>query len=472
MIFDIVQGTSRARAKVISVNDLQNFYPEVEDTGKSKSIKALIGCPGYRLVGTAYGLGNSRGLYATPTGRLFQIVYNRLVEVTASETFIERGVLNTSSGMCGIADNGNQVLIVDGTYGYIYNLSTNSLTRITDAGFPASPTHCLFTDGYFLVNAGGTGQFYFLASYDGSSWNALDFATAEYSADTLQGIVKTSNGTIWMIGKQSLELWSNVGTADLPWRRVSGTVKEVGTVAPQSIATNGDQVFFLGNGASGYGSIYIGQGYDARKISTPAVEYQIKQLDGSIEDSVAFTYSDEGHAFYVISFTSELTLAYDITTGEWHTRGSLNTFTGQNIRQFAQGYAFFNGKHYVGSWANGNLYEMNLDFNDDAGGDIKRAIVTGHIHNENQLLKHLKFELDCEKGAGLVSGGEPKIMLQFSDDGGHTWSSEYWVGVGAIGEYRARAIWRRVGSSRDRVYRLTCSDPAKWIITNAYIEVL
>lgn len=471
MIFDIVQGNYRSRAKVISVNDLQNFYPEVVDNGKGKNVKALIGCPGYRLVGTANDSGTGRGLYKTSTERFFTVVNNKLFEMSIAEAFTERGTLNTSTGMCVFSDNGTQLLITDGTYGYIYTLATNTLARITDVDYPVSTSHCIFTDGYFLVNAGGTGQFYFSSSYDGSAWAGLDFATAEYSADNLQGIAKTSNGTIWMIGKQSVELWSNVGTADLPWRRISGSVREIGCIAPYSIASNGDQVFFLGNGASGYGAVYMGQGYDIQKISNPAIEYQIKQLV-NINTAVAYTYSDEGHSFYVISFTTEKTFVYDITTGEWHTRGTYNSVTGNSIRQFSQGYAFFNGKHYVGNYLNGTIYEMGLDIYSEGTNPIKREIVTGHIHNENQRLRHLKVELEIERGTGLVGEDAPKIMMQFSNDGGNTWSSEYWKDAGKIGEYKARAIWHRVGMARDRVYRFVMTDAVQWTIANAYIEVM
>lgn len=472
MKFDIVQGTYKARAKVISVNDLQNFYPEVHVDGKTKNVKALIGCPGYRLASNVYASGSGRGCYTTSTGRFFTAVYNKIGEMLSDETATVRGTLNTSTGMCNFADNGTQILIVDGTYGYIYNLSTNILTQITADGFPENPTHCLFTDGYFVVSCSGSGKFYFSASYDGTSWNALDFATTEYSSDALQGIVKTSNGTLWMIGKQSVELWSNVGDINLPWRRIAGAVKEIGCIAPYSIATNGGQIFFLGDGRNGYGSVFMGSGYDIQRISNPATEYQIKQFTGGLASAVAFTYSDESHSFYVVSFTSEATLVYDISTGEWHTRGTLNTFTGDNIRQFAQGYAFFNKKHYVGSFLNGSIYEMNLDTLDEDGNEIKRVIVTGHISSENKLLRHVKYELDFERGVGLVGGGEPQIMLQYSNDGGNTWSSESWKSAGAIGNYKARAVWLRQGSSSDRVLRITCSDKVKWVISDAYVEVV
>jgi hypothetical protein len=469
MIFDIVQGRNTGRANAISTNRLENFFPEIERGEKSKVVKALLPTPGYTLAVEAYSEGTGRGIYTTSTGRLFTVVYNKLIEISTADAATERGTLSTSINHCVMADNGTQIMIVDGTYGYIYNLSTNALTTITDTDFPSNPVSVVFTDGYFLVSFTDSGQFYFSASYDGTDWDALDFATAEYSADSLQGIAKTSNGTIWMIGKRSLEQWSNVGTVDLPWRRIEGSVKEIGCVAPYSIASNGSQVFWLGNGENGYGSVFMGSGYDVQKITTPAEEYKIKQFT-NIDEAVGFTYSDEGHSFYVISFSSEATLCYDLTTGEWHNRGSYNSLTGNNIRQFANGHAFFNGKNYIGSYSSGNVYTMSIDYLDEDGTGIKRVIQTNHIFSENKRLYHRRLELDLEKGVAGAGEDSPNVMLQFSDDGGNTWSSEHWASAGSIGEYSARVVWRRLGSSRDRVYRITFSASVKWYIVNAFIE--
>jgi hypothetical protein len=470
MIFDIVHGTNVGRSKAISCTDLVNFYPEIEDASKSKYIKALIGCPGYRLAVLAYGSGYCRALYTTSTGRLFTIVSNKLIEISSAEVAIEKGTINTSTGICGMVDNGSQVLIVDGVDGYILTLSTDILTTITDSDFPDYPTHCVFTDGYFIVNASRSGQFYFSASYDGTSWNGLDFATAEYSADTLQGIVKTSNGTVWMIGKQSVELWQNVGVAELPWRRISGSVKEVGCIAPYSIASNGSQVFWIGNGQNGYASVFMGSGYDAVKISTSAIEYQIKQFT-DLENATAFVYTDEGHSFYVLNFTSEKTFVYDMTSGLWHRRGSYSSSSGFNIRQFAQGCSFLNGKYYVGSYQNGNIYEMSLDIFDEAGIKIKREIVTNYISSEGRLLRHKRIELDMMKGVGVVDNNLPTIMMKFSDDGDNTFSNETETSPGKMGEYLTVPYFSRLGRSRNRSYRFTMTDPVKWIINSLTVEV-
>ena len=69
------------------------------------------------------------------------------------------------------------------------------------------------------------------------------------------------------------------------------------------------------------------------------------------------------------------------------------------------------------------------------------------------------------------AGVDPQAMLQWSDDGGHTWSNEHWTSIGRLGERKTRVRWRRLGRSRDRVFKLTISDPVKVAILGASVEV-
>jgi hypothetical protein len=77
-----------------------------------------------------------------------------------------------------------------------------------------------------------------------------------------------------------------------------------------------------------------------------------------------------------------------------------------------------------------------------------------------------------QTGVGLASGqgSDPKAMLQWSDDGGHTWSNEQWASIGKIGERLARVRWRRLGRSRDRVFKVTITDPVRVVILGASTE--
>ena len=65
----------------------------------------------------------------------------------------------------------------------------------------------------------------------------------------------------------------------------------------------------------------------------------------------------------------------------------------------------------------------------------------------------------------------PQINLRWSDDSARTWSNYYPISAGALGEYKTRCIWRRLGRSRDRVYEISVSDPSPWRIVDSYLQV-
>ena len=53
----------------------------------------------------------------------------------------------------------------------------------------------------------------------------------------------------------------------------------------------------------------------------------------------------------------------------------------------------------------------------------------------------------------------PIIQVCYSDDGGRNWSNWREIPLGLTGEYRKRQRIRRLGSARQRVWELQCSEP-------------
>jgi hypothetical protein len=104
---------------------------------------------------------------------------------------------------------------------------------------------------------------------------------------------------------------------------------------------------------------------------------------------------------------------------------------------------------------------------------MRRLRRAPHLSNDGNRITFDKFQLDLETGLGIATGqGEdPQIMLRWSDDGGQTWSSEHWVSAGPQGSYKTRAIWRKLGQARDRVFEVTMTDPIPWRLLNAWIDV-
>jgi hypothetical protein len=136
-------------------------------------------------------------------------------------------------------------------------------------------------------------------------------------------------------------------------------------------------------------------------------------------------------------------------------------------------HAFCRGKNYVGDYANSNIYYYDLDVFTDNTNVIKRVRSTRHLANDRKRLFFNEIEFDIERGTGLQSGqgSEPKIMMQLSNDGGASFGNEIWLNTGAVGKRLTRARKSRLGMARDRVFKITCSDPVKWIFTGARLSV-
>jgi hypothetical protein len=101
---------------------------------------------------------------------------------------------------------------------------------------------------------------------------------------------------------------------------------------------------------------------------------------------------------------------------------------------------------------------------------LRRAAV---VNDQLRRVRHTAAQLAMETGVGLSTGqgSDPQIMLRWSDNGGHTYGNEHWVSAGALGQFKARALWRRLGQSRNRVYEVSGSDPVKLAILDLFLKV-
>ena len=69
-----------------------------------------------------------------------------------------------------------------------------------------------------------------------------------------------------------------------------------------------------------------------------------------------------------------------------------------------------------------------------------------------------------------ISAIEPKVILSISNDGGFTWGKDLVATPGKTGERLSRVHWHKLGYSRDRVFRITVTDPVKWVIIGATLR--
>lgn len=449
----------RSESLPLSAQRTVNLYPEIMP-GNSKAIVALFGIPGLKLH-TSLGIGPIRGQIEMD-GSLYVVSGPSLFKLESNGDSVNLGGIAGTS-MVQMAHNGTQIAILAGTESdNLYIATASTLTQVTDADYPGA-TSVVFLDGYFVFTRTDTGQFFISASYDGTDYDALDFATAEGDPDNLIAAV-VDHRELWLFGPKTIEIWYNSGSADFPFERASGAFIERGTVARDSIAKLDNSLFWVGDDRI----VYRADGYSPQRVSTHAIEHVLNQAPG-LGDLVAFAYTQKGHAFYVIKKPDEWTFVYDVATGLWHERESHNRLD-YRVSTFAKAFNLL----LVGDDSNGNIYELDLETYTENGDTIISTATAPPLWAETETATANSLILDFEAGVGLTTGqgSDPYVFLDWSDDGGHTYKNQIWRKIGKIGKYKKRARWTRMGQFRQRVYRVGISDPVKRVISStAYAEI-
>jgi hypothetical protein len=363
-------------------------------------------------------------------------------------------------------------------------------------------------DNYFIYNKPDSQQFA-VSDILSPITRGLSFGSKFTSPDNLVSLI-ASNGQLYLLGEKSSEVWSDQGTFPLAYQRIPGSSTQQGIAAPYSVARVGNSFAYVSQNIRGLNQVVYMNGYSPQRISTHAVENSL--LDQYTADAIAYTYQLEGHEVYVINFpTIDITWAYDFTTQLWHKWLWVDS---NNVyhRHRSNCAAVFQGVVVVGDWENGNLYQLDQSNYTDNGDEVRRLRRAPHLVTDLQRQYFDELQIQFQPGVGtggfsrdrniyigspytiplnepltigvqeIVVLGEanqitandtlynPKAMLRWSNDGGSTWSKEYWQNIGQQGKYQNRAIWRRLGWSRDKIFEVVVTDPVKAVIVSANLK--
>lgn len=464
-------GAYEGRSKTLNAQRSINLFP-VFDQNEAKSVIAMYGTPGTTLFSHTGTTAVVRGLCAMGS-YVYAVVGAVVYEITSGGTATSLGSITTSSGYVGMASNGAQILIVDGTTsGYIVTAGT--LTAITDTDFGVASTgtgatDCIFYDGYFIISLTGTGAIQVSTLYDGLEWDALDYTIAESSPDNIVGIGPTKQN-VWLFGAETCEVYYNSGNADFPFDRVPGAVVDLGCASLASITEIDGVIYWLSN----KGTVVRSSGYSYENASMSGMDYQISTYS-TISNAIGFDYTLEGRSFYCLNFPSHnKTWAIDTATGYPH---EWQTLTGTSVGEYRNKVsAVFGTKQLVGDKSNGRIYTLSMDTYTENSGLIRRSRRTQITSKEKYNTLHHEVEIDFESGVGLdvavdADGYDPQVNLIFSDDDCNTWSTDRKVSLGKYEEYKTRQRWRRCGQSRNRVYEVVIEEPVKVVILNCYANI-
>jgi hypothetical protein len=454
-----------------------NLYPEFDEmkTAKENSVGSLVGTPGLSAPLITLATSPYRGSWKASNGAYYVASGNTLYTVSAALVSTVIGTLTTSFGPVSMADNGIALMVVDGANYYFSTLGTTSLTQGTSPNFLGPATQVIYQDGVFIFNIPGTNQF-FVSDTLATTFSGV-FDAKSTSPDLLVGII-SDHRNLWLFGQKTTEVWFDAGNPppSTQFSLIQGGFIEVGLAAQFSLQKINNTFLFVGQDPRGTGVVYAITGFQPTRISTHAVELYIQSL-GDISGTTSWTYQENGHQFYALNFKNASgisvgtsTWVFDLTTSLWHERVYLSN--GQFSRSLIEGHDYVANMHVVGDYQSGNLYQMSSTVYTDNGNPIPRQRVFPHLNADMKRIFYSLLQLDLEPGIGtdgINQGNNPQAMLQFSDNGGNSWSSEKWAAIGQIGQKKNRVIWRRLGQARDKVFRVTITDPVKVVLIGAEI---
>lgn len=445
----------------ISAQRCVNMYAERQPPD-AKTDVAVFGHPGIVDFATC-GLGPVRGMHKMG-GVLYVVSGLRLYSVTSLGVATDVGGNISGSAPVSMDDNGTQLVIVNGSNGYVYSTSIGFIL-ISDVDFNAAET-VQFFDQRFYFDWSGTNKFFGSDLLDGSSYNALVFASAEARPDNVKALVLNKQ-ILLVFGEKTIEPWQDVGAANMPLERVPGVVIERGIAAPRAWAKEDNTVFFLGDDRRHYRL----DGLTPVGISTPALDAEWQSYS-DVSDAFSFSYSWAGHKFVVLHFpTPNTTFVYDAATGLYHERDSWD-LNGRDLGRWrANCHISCYDKQLIGDAFSGAIGYLSASTYTEFGNTTQALVTSPPIHADRKRVFISRFEADIEAGVGISvgQGSDPQWMLRISKDGGRTYTTrQLWRSAGKIGNYRTRLRWLRLGQARERVFELTTTDPVKRTLIAAH----
>lgn len=177
---------------------------------------------------------------------------------------------------------------------------------------------------------------------------------------------------------------------------------------------------------------------DASAVSMMAVYGKFTAVENR---SRAWTFSLDGHTFYVLDLGEEGTFLYDIITGKW-SQFQTAGFVGWNMRNGAT----FGAARIAGAdVSSGEIWELDPDaLRDEGFRDVDHTVTAGVQTRSRVFMSCDAVRLTASVGT-LTEPDGATITLKFSDDQGNTWSDPYTVTL-TEKDFTGEIAWTSLGS--------------------------
>lgn len=444
----------------LSAKRLMNYYAEAQPND-ARTVASLMPAAGL-TVDQMYGVGPILAMNADQPGRVYVASGTEFYRQAAGAPPL--AVLTTEDlGPIGTPATDvlpTQALIVTiavGPTACVVCVPPNAFTcthngplnKITGT-FPGAAS-VAYIDGYFVFGSyENSSQFFISALLDPTNFAALDFAFADGLTNVIRLVLK-HRGELWLLGESGIEVQYDTGVAgtgaalDFPFRRQTGGVIPYPVATPKSVAIADNSVFWVGRD----GLVYRANGYTAVRVSTHAIENILQTNDpGTVVSGMS--YSFDGHIFYSVTSGGQ-TLVYDCATKAWHNRSSSADGSGR----WRGNVSVIRGDQYlVGDYTSGKVYFIDRTVGTENGVEMLHQTILPPLWAGTNRAFMNRLEVEMEVGAGAG------VLVEWSDDGGWNFTGSRTLTSGGIGERGVRVYTTRLGSFRQRVFRITASKRA------------
>jgi hypothetical protein len=493
----IVGGSNIQQSRLFDSQQSINCYP-LHDTVKDKwMLTRYAGSMRLGQFPTSSSAFTGRpGGFLKLDSLAFAVLGDNVFTISPSLGLTSVGTIGTNSGPVSMASGGDYVMIVDGTGGWLYQISTGLFNQITvinfpnSTGFPTSPTCVVEQQGFFLVNNNGTQSLFQSAPDDPTQWDVLNELQINYrSASSAYPLIsmRSVNGRIFCFTSGFIEVLENDGKAGFTFSQDQNLIFGYGAINDQSTAQGvggmkGQQqpefIIFISLTPDGTKKVMMTSGNPPEVVSTASIDYRLNQLVNS-SDAIAYVWTENGQTFWVCSFTQDnLTLAYNVTNDTW-----IDLQTGNANRYFVEAFGFFNGYQLALSYLDNFLYQLGEEFVTDSGTVIPFIRVTPNIRFEQYRKMTCKYlDVYVEQGNALsgvpilgaldyVFGSDPFVYLFVSYDGGRTFVEPMERRMGRIGEYTFWTRFENLGTSYDWTFKFVIKQPIPLYIMDAFARL-
>ena len=443
--FPIAGGCYKDDTLPWSAQDTVNWIPVVAEVQGTRTPVMLRGAPGLSAVAhpgatlsafnfdgskragvSLRGAYNADGAFVVLQGTTLYRYNGDWLQPTAIGTVPDVSRVSITHNQI---TGGSQIVIANGTAGYVYNTADGTFTQITDDGFPGAKS-VDYIDSY-IVGVEPGGRFWFNSALaDATSYNTLDRYEAEAAPDKIVGLI-VSHSEVIVFGERTMEFFYDSGANTTTFQRRNGTQTEVGAASQFAIVKLDNTVYWLGND----GLIYRLDGYTPVRISLQPIEQQIARSD--LSKCFAMVYEDRGHKIVYFTFPDGLTWGYDVATREWHRRKSyrLKRWRANTLTKWA-------GKWYAGDYTNGSLCTLEWGVNTENGAPLVAERTAAVMQNSDNRfrLNAVKLSVDGQKSAVAPKDTHTQWIVGSLPDATVGDTVDFQYGVVAVAGYTVSVV--------------------------------